>query len=81
MHFLIPKLHIPNDAQILNLENYQNQWGNIGHEMGWGAATYYIVWILIGRFTFLHENPPMHAWGDYSPLDDACMHAWGIMYS
>ena len=35
-------------AQILNLENYQNQWGNVSHAMGWAAGTYYIVWILIG---------------------------------
>lgn len=35
--------------QILNLENYQNQWGDIAHDLGWASATFYVVWILIGE--------------------------------
>ncbi|GAX77245.1 hypothetical protein CEUSTIGMA_g4691.t1 [Chlamydomonas eustigma] len=31
---------------ILNLENYQNQWGSIARTLGWGPAAYYIIWIL-----------------------------------
>ena len=40
----------PPNTQVLNLENYQNQWGDVAHNLGWGAGTFYVVWILIGEW-------------------------------
>lgn len=35
---------------ILNMENYQNQWGAVARVNGWGIGAFYVVWILIGKY-------------------------------
>lgn len=36
---------------ILNMENYQNQWGDVSRATGsWGCSIFFLLWIIIGKY-------------------------------